>query len=353
VGIGTSTPAYRLDVYDTSTAFAQTRVSGGGSGGGILTRLQNDGGKEYVIGVGGSNNNTLGTDAFFIRDGNSFVNRLVIASSTGNVGIGNFTSAMPTAQLHTTGSVRFQAFGAGTLTTDASGNVTASSDERLKDIQGDFTRGLEDLKKIKPITYKWNDISGLEKENSYSGFSAQNIQSAIPEAVSTDPRGYLSLQERPILATVVNAIKELADKIEKFADEFTSKKINTEQLCIGATCLSEDDIKNIKNGTYQAPVSAPLTSDTGDTTTDSTTGGTLSCQAGTQYDSASNSCVAIPPTADTTTTDTSTATTTPDTPTVDVPADETVTPTTESVVDTTTATDPAPTPVDTTTTPAQ
>jgi hypothetical protein len=46
---------------------------------------------------------------------------LVLNPLGGSVGIG--TSA-PTAQLHTTGSVRFQGFGAGTLVTDASGNVS-------------------------------------------------------------------------------------------------------------------------------------------------------------------------------------------------------------------------------------
>jgi hypothetical protein len=258
VGIGTTAPGYKLDIYDASTAFAQTRVSGGGSGGGILTRLQNDGGKEYIIGVGGSNNNSLGTDAFFIRDGNSFANRFVIASSTGNVGIGNFASSMPTAQLHTTGSIRFQAFGAGTLTTDASGNVTVSSDERLKDIEGDFTRGLEDLKKIKPITYKWNDISGLEKENSYSGFSAQNVQEAIPEAISTDPRGFLSLQERPILAAVVNALKEIADKLDKLADVVNTKLIQTDRLCIGSTCVDEAQLQQMLNSQNIAPAPAQV-----------------------------------------------------------------------------------------------
>ncbi|MDB5188133.1 MAG: cell wall surface anchor family protein, partial [Candidatus Kaiserbacteria bacterium] len=44
----------------------------------------------------------------------------------GAVGIGTST---PTAQLSTTGTVRFSNFGAGTLTTDASGNLSVSSDE--------------------------------------------------------------------------------------------------------------------------------------------------------------------------------------------------------------------------------
>lgn len=43
----------------------------------------------------------------------------------------------------------------------------------------------------------------------YYGFSAQNIQENIPEAISQDKNGYLTLSDRPILATLVNSIKEL------------------------------------------------------------------------------------------------------------------------------------------------
>ena len=195
---------------------------------------------QFAIGM----SNNLGTGApFYI-------------ATTSYVGIG--TNA-PTANLQASGTIRFSSFGAGTLTTDASGNVTASSDERLKDIQDDYTRGLEDLRKIKPIKYKWNDISGLERENVYSGFSAQNVGEAIPEAVSTDPRGYLSLQERPIIAALVNAIKEIADKLDKFAEVVSTKLIQTDKLCIGSTCVDEAQLKQMINNQNitQSPITNP------------------------------------------------------------------------------------------------
>jgi hypothetical protein len=114
--------------------------------------------------------------------------------------------------INSAGSVRFAAYGAGTLTTDASGNITASSDERLKTINGSFDRGLEELLELDPIRYHWNAASGLDRTTQYAGFSAQNVQGVIPEAVDVDPRGFLSLQDRPILAASVNAIKELAGR---------------------------------------------------------------------------------------------------------------------------------------------
>ena len=106
--------------------------------------------------------------------------------------------------------MRFSNFGAGTLTTDASGNLSVSSDERLKNVDSPFTRGLADITKLSPISYHWNATSGLDTPQQYAGFSAQNVQAAIPEAVGQDSHGYLTLQDRPLIATVVNAIKEIA-----------------------------------------------------------------------------------------------------------------------------------------------
>ncbi len=130
-------------------------------------------------------------------------------SKDGKLGIGT----SPAAQLDTTGSVRFRKFGAGTATFDASGNLTSASDERLKEVVGIFARGLADLRGVEPILYKWNPDSGLETEVVYSGFSAQNVRAAIPEAVGVDGGGYLSLQDRALIATLVNAVKELDEKV--------------------------------------------------------------------------------------------------------------------------------------------
>jgi len=107
------------------------------------------------------------------------------------------------------GTVVLPTFGAGTLTTDANGFVTLSSDARLKNILRDFDRGLSAVIQLTPKTYKWNEKSGSDMENEYSGFIAQDVEKAIPEAVGMDSKGYRTLSDRPIIAALVNAIKEL------------------------------------------------------------------------------------------------------------------------------------------------
>lgn len=212
------------------------------------------------------------------------------ALKNGNVGIGTPT---PSAQLHTTGTVRFAGFGAGTLTTDASGNLSVSSDERLKTNIGSFSRGLADIRGLSPISFSWRHSSGLDTEHTYYGFSAQNVRDAIPEAVGIDPNGYLTLSDRPILAASVNAIKELDLKIEDITtglpevegtfieritawfedhvltvlglkakrvetDDLDSERVRTNELCLDGLCINRSELEQLLDSRQGPNVLAPV-----------------------------------------------------------------------------------------------
>jgi hypothetical protein len=119
-------------------------------------------------------------------------------------------------RIYPSGAIRFNTYTAGTLTTDANGIITAVSDEQLKTIDGNFTAGLNEVLQINPILYHWKESSQLDTENVYAGFSAKNIQSAIPIAtMAQKDTGYLSIQDRPIIAALVNSIKELEARIKR------------------------------------------------------------------------------------------------------------------------------------------
>ena len=147
----------------------------------------------------------------------------------------------------TSGGIRFHAYGAGTLTTDGSGNITAASDERLKDIEGEFTRGLADLTNINPILYRWNKTSGLDPSATYAGFSAQNVQKQIPEAIGRDAKGFLSLSDRPLMATMVNAIKELKAANDNVVSETAALRV---QLKVANDNIEDlrHELRDLKNG---------------------------------------------------------------------------------------------------------
>ncbi len=111
-----------------------------------------------------------------------------------------------------TGVVKFNGGIADGALSLVSGVLTSASDERLKDIRGDFTGGLTEILAINPIEYTWKESTPFGSDTLYSGFSAQNIKSVIPTAVATGSDGYYGLDDRPILAASVNAIKQLNTK---------------------------------------------------------------------------------------------------------------------------------------------
>jgi len=203
-------------------------------------------------------------------DGNAMLTIYGTSDGTGgvsNLGVGIGTTT-PTAQLHTTGTVRLANFGAGTLTTDANGNVSVSSDENLKNIDGTFATGLSAIMEINPITYHWNETSGLDMENAYTGFSAQNVQKFIPEAIGIDKRGFLTLSDRPILAAAINAIKEQQGQIENqqsaigglqtiLGDSGTSMQ---EKLTLVGTTLASLSANETTQDTQIADISGALNS---------------------------------------------------------------------------------------------
>lgn len=153
----------------------------------------------------------------------------------GNVGIN--TSA-PTAKLHVAGTIRFSSLGAGTVQSDANGNLSVSSDARLKTNIRSFNRSINAIMGLEPSLYNWNEKSGLDRENVYAGFIAQNVEKFIPEAVSMDKNGMRTLQDRPIIAALVNCVKEQQkqikdchERLDKVKDEIECLKKEIKKIC--------------------------------------------------------------------------------------------------------------------------
>jgi hypothetical protein len=97
---------------------------------------------------------------------------------------------------------------------------TGVSDERLKNATM-YAGGLAEILAINPIRFTYNELGqkfgGWDKEHVYVGFSAQNVQRAIPEAIQgyEGEEKYLSFDDRPVIAALVNAVKELTARIEE------------------------------------------------------------------------------------------------------------------------------------------
>jgi len=127
--------------------------------------------------------------------------------------------------ISSSGAIRFNSgYGSGAVTSDASGNLTIASDEAIKTSIEPFTRGLKEIVRLSKsnatITYKYNEESGLETKHRYAGFSANIVETIIPEAVGesgTMLNGKMlrSISDRPIIAALVNAIAEQQAQIDE------------------------------------------------------------------------------------------------------------------------------------------
>lgn len=169
----------------------------------------------------GTNNRTLTAGASGVTFDSHVITSVVSSSADLKLvtnGTTNSGIIISTAQ-----AVRFPAYGAGTLTTDGSGNITAVSDERLKTDIKPYSYGLSkilDLVKSEAvISYRYNELSNLDQSTDMVGFSAQKVKDIIPEAVGMNLDGYYSFNDRPIIAALVNAITELQQQINSLKDE--------------------------------------------------------------------------------------------------------------------------------------
>jgi len=216
VGIGNTNPTRKLDVVGDDSGNG-IRVTGTTGTIGALTaegtsiNLQADSADATCVLVDAGSANASGYAA-------------INGGSSGYVQLS--TGGTPRLQVLSTGAIKLNSYGTGTLVTDSDGNVTASSDASLKTVTGSFTRGLADVLKLTPRTYHWNEKSGMNTEDENVGFIAQEVLTAVPEAVGQfktmeveDREGkksmkreaaeILTLSDRPLIAALVNAVKEL------------------------------------------------------------------------------------------------------------------------------------------------
>lgn len=241
VGVGT------LTLEDLTTGGSNTAV-GTGALGSVTTGGSNSGfgpaagsaitTGNYNVVIGGNSGSSIATlsNRIIISDGQgnsritidnnskaTFAGAIEIPTASyfiGNAANGyRFNNAADSATrmtLSDAGALRLHTYGAGTLQSDASGNITSVSDERLKERIRSFDAGLEALQKIQPILYKFTKESGLDQSKTdYAGFSAQNVRRAIPEAVNENESGILSLDDRALIAALVNGVNELAMRLAK------------------------------------------------------------------------------------------------------------------------------------------
>ena len=237
VGIGTTGPTEKLHV-DGSTlitynnSFQSTNSVGNKA---ILARVSPTSGivnyAEYATATN-LNGFVIGSDDARVK-GNIATDSLEFITNTstrmtilsgGNVGINTTT---PGSTLHVIGDVLIQtgALGVGVNPNATDGRIDASndivafstSDKRLKENITPIANALEKVRSLTGVEFDWKEetksVHGYEGHD--VGVIAQDVQAVLPEAVRTNDSGYLSVRYEKMIALLVEANKELADRVEQ------------------------------------------------------------------------------------------------------------------------------------------
>jgi hypothetical protein len=198
MGIGTSSPAYQLDIT------GQVNLNKGISSGPALRCNGAEAlwynGIYFSWGYG-----TNDTYNYFAR----------------KVGIG--TNADPGANLLVVN---------GAAAKPGGGSWSTWSDERLKDIYGTYAKGLNEITELRPVnfSYRKGNPVNLPDDRIYTGLVAQEVQKVFPEAVTEGGDGYLQLDIHPVNIALINAVKELNDEINSLEYENDRLKSENEQI---------------------------------------------------------------------------------------------------------------------------
>ena len=291
VGIGTSAPTYALEVYSGGATVAQMAMVSSGTDAAFSLKNTASGGREYWI-DSGSGSAGVGAGNFAIFDRTALATRLVV-NSVGNVGIGTITpghlldvagtvavdstglnngtnfidltfglnagegiSSSRTAGPNQYGIDLYTDFarrisiaqdgnvGIGTTSPDSLLTVNGSADKpgggswgtfsdgRLKNLNGNFNSGLSQVLKLNPVRYRYkaDNALGIRDTGEHIGVVAQDVQRVIPEAVTENSKGYLLVNNDPIIWSMLNAIKEQQGEIRALKSELRATRQSLQKV---------------------------------------------------------------------------------------------------------------------------
>ncbi len=191
VGIGTASPTAKLDVRGNSKFVGSVAIEASGT---ALLSLERTGaaGGRFDINYSGF---TANEGLYFSESGVNSSN--LVLREGGNVGISTNT---PSAKLEVNGGIK------------CIGAVDTSSDARYKTNIAPLAGALDKARRLRGVSYDWNRAAFPQKDfgdRHQLGFIAQEVREILPDVVSEDHDGYLSIGYTAIIPVLAEAIEEL------------------------------------------------------------------------------------------------------------------------------------------------
>lgn len=209
VGIGTA-PSYKLHVSGSTYLNGATQIAAGTTG---LPATTPSG---WAATSGATYRHYIGDGTgydfrFSLRNGGINYDRIFIQES-GYIGLG----LSPSYRLHLTDD---------SAAKPSTNTWTIASDQRVKENVNPYTKGLETILQINPVTYDYNGKAGFSKITGNIGVIAQDIVDVLPEGISTfkaklnetdeEETELFNFNSHALTYVLINAIKELKAEIDE------------------------------------------------------------------------------------------------------------------------------------------
>jgi hypothetical protein len=272
VGIGTDPAVYRLEIYDDQYSFARFTNSASGNAnndGFYIGNSPSGGSPVWIWNFENSNihfatNNTrrldIGADGNvtimkslnineLVPEGKAlFVNGIEALWYNGTYfswgfGASHNYFAKPVG-IKTNTMADYELVVNGEAAKTGGGDWSNPSDIRLKDVLGNYTRGLNDIIRLQPVRFKYkvDNPRKLPSDLEQIGFIAQEVQDVFPEAVNQCSDGYFDFNMHSVNVALVNSVKELKaendrlkSEIVRMRSEYESRISRLENMVSGYT----------------------------------------------------------------------------------------------------------------------
>lgn len=148
---------------------------------------------------------------------------LFTVNSSGHLAVGNIsaTHRLTVEDTSTTDVARFNGSGGTQCTVVTGTGWTCTSDKRLKENIETIENASNIISGLRAVSYNWKD-----KENTQYGFIAQEVSQLLPELVTQNSDGYLSLNTSGLIPFIIKSQQEQIEEIKIIKQQLSAIEIS-------------------------------------------------------------------------------------------------------------------------------